>query len=82
MPKGRLTIQITVICGCGQLETYYGGGARDTNPGTLVGFMQTMMDRGWEELDGENWQCPTCVHKRTGRNVDEAQRFAERFANA
>lgn len=60
-----MVVQITVICGCGEIQTYYGGGAHEENPGTVVGFLAKMAALGWRELDDENWICPGCVARRT-----------------
>lgn len=68
MAKSRMILQITVTCGCGGLNnllTYYGGGARDEQPGSVVGFLRFMAAAGWRELDDEQWLCPECVAKRT-----------------
>ena len=81
MAQGRMVIQITVICKCGSVQTYYGGGAHEENPGTVTGFLAAMMGHGWEEREGEVWECPECVYRRTGKGGDEAKKFAERFAS-
>ena len=63
MPKSRMVVQVTVICGCGGLEniaTFYGGGAKDAHEGGIVPFIREMTARGWRELADDEWICPKC----------------------
>ena len=64
MAKGRMIVQITVICGCSRpdnLATHYGGGARDSLPGGVLQFLRDMHARGWRELEDDVWLCPACA---------------------